>query len=76
MGALVEEENRLASDWLLISKIGVNGTMLYQCNQSEVSWKPVCCKFNFGVNEPLSNNSNLIISDKYTLSYKQAVPLT
>ena len=44
---------RLDSD----PKIGVNGTMLYQCNptafnQSEASWKPVGCKFKFGVNEP------------------------
>ena len=44
----------LASD----SKIGVNGTMLYPCNptafyQSEASWKPVGCKFNFDVNEQL-----------------------
>ena len=44
---------RLVSD----SKIGVNGTMLHQCNpivfyQSEASPKPVGCKINFGVNEP------------------------
>ena len=44
---------KIATDWLqtgswlaLDSKIGVNGTMLYQCNptsfyQSEASWKPV-----------------------------------
>ena len=44
------------------AKNGVNETMLYQCNPTafyqsselEASLKPVGCKFNFGVNEPLS----------------------
>ena len=62
---LLQTGTRLASD----SKIGVNWTMIYQCNQTtfyqseaslkpvgsqlEASMKPVGWKFNFGVNGPL-----------------------
>ena len=74
---------KIATDWLQTgfwlvsdSKIGVNGTMLHQCNptafyQSEASlklvWseleaslKPVGCNFNFDVNEPLGKSIILI----------------
>ena len=62
---------KIATDWLQTgsqlasdSKIGVNGTMLHQCNpagfpslklvcsQLEASLKSVGWKFNFGVKEP------------------------
>ena len=55
---------KIATDWLRLAsdpKIGLNGTMLYQCNPTDSSLKPDGCKFIIGCER--SHKSTLVFKE-------------